>query len=178
MILGGDEILKKVKEKELVKNLSERELEKPEGPGFDLRVDEVYQIAGGGFLGLEERKTPMSELAASRKEGDRFYILNPDDFVLIRTIEEVNIDKQTFARIFARSTLFRSGVMLMSGKVSPGYYGKLTFGLKNVGPAKFKFELGARVAFIVFSEIKGKSSLSRGQWKGGRVSADDLEAQV
>ena len=178
MILGSDEILKKVKNEEMVKNLSNRELKNPEGPGFDLRAGEIYQIQGGGFLGVKERKTAISELSASKKDGDKSYILNPDDYVLIRTIEEVKLDQNTFAQIFARTTLFRSGVMLLSGKISPGYFGSLTFGLKNVGPAKFKIELGARVAFISFQEVKGKSNLSRGQWKGGRVSADELENQV
>ena len=64
MILGVKELLKLVKEKKLVENLSERELKNPEGAGFDLRFGEIYEISGKGFLGIEERKTPEIKLLA------------------------------------------------------------------------------------------------------------------
>jgi len=58
MILGIKELHRLVKEKDLVTNLSERELENPEGAGFDLRIGELYEISGQGFLGVTERETP------------------------------------------------------------------------------------------------------------------------
>jgi hypothetical protein len=42
MVLGIKKLLKLVKEKKLVENLSERELKNPEGAGFDLRVGEIF----------------------------------------------------------------------------------------------------------------------------------------
>ena len=62
MILGISELLRLVKEKKLVENLSERELTNPEGAGFDLRLDEVYSISGSAFLGETHRKTPDIKL--------------------------------------------------------------------------------------------------------------------
>ena len=64
MILGVEKLLKLVKEKKLVENLSERELKNPEGAGFDLRIGELYEISGKGFLGVEDRKTPKIKLLA------------------------------------------------------------------------------------------------------------------
>ncbi|PIW91012.1 MAG: hypothetical protein COZ91_02770, partial [Candidatus Nealsonbacteria bacterium CG_4_8_14_3_um_filter_39_7] len=58
MILGIKELHKLVKEKKLVEGLCERELNNPEGAGFDLRIGEIYELEGAGFLGVEERKTP------------------------------------------------------------------------------------------------------------------------
>ena len=58
MILGPKELLKLVKSKNLLENLSERELTNPEGAGFDLRLGEVYKITGKkAFLGVTERHT-------------------------------------------------------------------------------------------------------------------------
>ena len=54
MILGVKELLKLVKEKKIVENLSERELKNPEGAGFDLRMGKIYEISGDGFLGIDE----------------------------------------------------------------------------------------------------------------------------
>ena len=57
MILGPKKLLQLVKTKKLVENLSERELNRPEGAGFDLRLGEVYKISGSAFLGETHRKT-------------------------------------------------------------------------------------------------------------------------
>ncbi|MCP3927062.1 MAG: hypothetical protein GY714_31265 [Desulfobacterales bacterium] len=177
MILSSKEILKRVSDTGLVSGLSERELTNPEGPGFDLRVGEIFTIDGNGYLGNNSRKTPES----SKVEDivNNLITIKPGDYYLIKTIEEVKMDKDTFAMVYPRSTLFRSGLQLLSGKISPGYYGNLTFGLANIGPCEFTLEIGARVAFIAFFEVKdGEDNLSRGQWRGGRVSADKLEKQV
>jgi deoxycytidine triphosphate deaminase len=178
MILGSDKILDLVKGDNLVEGLSERELSNPEGPGFDLRSGEFYEIKGEGFLGLEDRKTAQSKLIASFKNKDRFVVLKPGDYFLVKTIEKVQMPKNLLANVFPRSTLFRSGINLISGKISPGYFGNLTFGITNLGSAEFRIELGARIAFILFHEVLGKTNLSRGQWKGGRVSAENLEKQI
>ncbi len=48
----------KVLELGLIENLCERELQSPEGVCLDLRVDEVYEIVGEGYLGIEPRRLP------------------------------------------------------------------------------------------------------------------------
>jgi len=54
MVLGVNKLLKLVKNKKLVENLSQRELKNPEGAGFDLRLGKVHKISGKGFLGTRE----------------------------------------------------------------------------------------------------------------------------
>ena len=56
MILGIKKLHELVKEINLVEGLCEREMNNPEGAGFDLRLGEVYELVGDGFLGIEERK--------------------------------------------------------------------------------------------------------------------------
>ena len=182
MIIGSDELLRLVKNKNLIQNLCDRELQNPEGPGFDLRAGEFYQITGKGFLGINKRKTTdikkKSFKINKKNNKQRTIIIKPGDYYLVVTIEKLCMDNNIFAQVFPRSTLFRSGIQLLSGKISPGYFGKLTFGLANLGPASFEIELGARVAFIVFHKVQGRSNLSRGQWKGGRIAARKIEEQV
>lgn len=177
-IIGGSELAKRIKREGLINNLSKREITNPEGPGFDLRIREVYTIKGKGFLGIEERKTAEGRLIASAKSKNKKVIIKPKDYFLISTMEELKMPADLFATIYPRSTLFRSGLLLLSGKVSPGYWGKLTFGLTNLGQATFEIEIGARIAFISFSKLTGKTNLSRGQWRGGRVLAKKKEKQI
>lgn len=179
MILGVDELLKLVKKKKLVENLSQRELKSPEGAGFDLRLGEIYEISGKGFLGIEERKTPKTKLLAKYNlKKKQSFIFRPGKYYLMKTIERVNTPKDILILFRPRTTLFRSGLMLFTSNVSPGYQGELTFGIANLGPCEIKIGLGARVVHAMFYKVKGKTNLYRGQWQGGRVSTKKKEKQI
>lgn len=179
MILGVDELLKLVNEKNLVENLSERELSDPEGAGFDLRIGELYEVVGQGFLHIETRKTPELKLIAKYEEGKSKKVrLEPNKAYLMKTMEKVNTPENLQGLIFPRSTLYRSGIVLRAGVDTPGYCGDLFFGLFKFGESEFEIEMGSRVAHIVFFEVKGKSRPYKGQWQGGRASADEEEKQI
>ncbi len=178
-MIGTKELLRLVKEEKLVENLSQRELEDPEGTGFDLRVGEVFKIKEGeAFLGETERHTPETESIADY-ENNKEIILKPGDFVLVKTMEKVNLP-DTIAAIFRpRSTLQRCGVGLFTATAAPGYSGELTFGMCNLGKNNFKLEMGARVVHILFFNTSENHSTYRGQWQGGRVSTEgETETQV
>ncbi|MDP3982346.1 MAG: hypothetical protein Q8P70_02270 [bacterium] len=179
MVLGIKELHRLVKEENLVEGLSNRELENPEGAGFDLRIGELFEISGKGFLGVDERETPNMISVATFKEGDRIKVsLKPNTYYLMKTVESVTMPEDLLAMMTPRSTLFRSGVYLFGGQVPPGYQGGLNMGLYNFRNEEFELEMGARVAHIMFFEVKGKGNLYRGQWQGGRVTTKEKEQQV
>jgi len=179
MILGVKKLLKLVKEKKLVGNLSERELKNPEGAGFDLRIGELYEIKGKGFLGIEERETPDIKLIAKYDEKKiKKFFLKPKTYYLMKTVEKLNLPENLLALFTPRSTLYRSGVYIFGGQTAPGYQGELTTGIYNFRDKKFELEMGSRVIHIMFFEVKGKSSLYRGQWQGGRVTTKKRENQI
>lgn len=180
MILGPKSLLQLVKKQKLVENLAERELTNPEGAGFDLRLGEVYKITGKkAFLGVTERHTADVKLVKKYDEKKPSnIIIKPGDFYLVKTIEDVNMPENLTASITPRSTTYRSGLMLRTGNVPPGYCGGLTFGLVNEGPVTVTIEMGARFVHIQFSEVAGGGNMYRGQWQGGRVTTTKKEKQV
>src|SRR4030042_1168186 len=144
MILGVDKLHKLVKTKKLVEGLCERELNNPEGAGFDLRLGEVYELKGEGFMGIEERKTPNVKLVAKYWQGkEASFIFKPGKYYAMKTIEKVNTPANILILFRPRSTLYRSGIALFTGNASPGYCGELTFGIINLGPFPINIELGA-----------------------------------
>lgn len=185
MVLGPKKLLQLVKSKKLVEGLSKRELENPEGAGFDLRLGEVYKISGNAFLGESHRKTPdvksvqkfeeKKNLPAGRQGSIK---IKPGDFYLVKTIEKINLPLNLSAVIIPRTTTFRSGIFIRTGPIQPGYQGELTFGLKNEGPVTVEIEMGARFVHVIFHEIKGGGEKYRGQWQGGRVTTRRKERQV
>lgn len=179
MVLGIEELQKLVKERNLVENLSERELTNPEGAGFDLRIGELYEVSGQGFLGITERETPQMNLVAKYQEGTTSTImLKPHMYYVMQIVEKVNMPENLLAIMTPRSTLFRSGLYIFGGQTPPGYKGALNMGIYNFRQEEFKLEMGARVVHIMFFEVQGKGNLYRGQWQGGRVTTEHRETQV
>jgi dUTP pyrophosphatase len=181
-MIGTKELLRLVKENRLVEGLCDRELNEPEGSGFDLRAGEFFKLEGNAFLGIKDRKTPSSvSLVKYNSEIDSTFDLMPGQYVLVKTIEKVNIPKDIVALVRPRTTNFRSGVSLHSGPIHPGYCGELTFGLKNeTNDIIVSYEMGSRIAHILFDYLAGDIiSAYRGQWQGGRVSTlGETEKQV
>lgn len=182
MIIGIKKLHELVKEKKIVENLCDRELDNPEGAGFDLRLGEIYNISGNGFLGIEERDTPNIELIAKhnpeKKEEENYFIFEPGKYYLIKTMEKVNLLTTLSGIIFPRTTLFRSGLALFNGIVQAGYSGELTFGICNLGKSDIKISFGARIAHITFHEVLGEGNQYKGQWQGGRVATHGKETQI
>ena len=181
MVLGTKELLRLVKEKNLIENLSERELQNPEGAGFDLRIGKVFILEGESFLGREQRKTPKAKPVAEYHPSDiQTIILKPGEYLLTESVEKINMPLDMFGIVKPRSTLFRSGIVLRAGVIDPGYSGQLHPLLHNVSHSPMKIELGARYIHIFFHKVQGDIHSSyRGQWQGGRVSTNgQKEKQV
>lgn len=179
MLIGPKELLKLVDKVDLVNNLDKRELTNPEGAGFDIRLSEVFKLKGTGYLGLTERKTPEAvSVAKLDTKREVFFTFRPGSYYLVKTIESVNLPDDIAGHVYSRSTLFRSGLLLKTTQIAPGYHGELTFGLINMGKSNIKIALGARIAHVQFTYVAGGGSKYRGQWKGGRVSTKKKETQV
>jgi dUTP pyrophosphatase len=179
MIIGLDVLLPRVRRGELIRNLAQRELQNPEGVGFDLRVGAVYEASSSGFLGVQQRETSnVTLLATYSADTSEVITLLPSKYYLAKILEEITLDADMLGIFHPRSTLFRSGVVLQTGVHIPGYSGAPTFGIHVAGPHPFRLELGARIAHINILRIEGESSAYRGQWQGGRVSTAGLEKQV
>jgi deoxycytidine triphosphate deaminase len=203
MILGIKKLHELVKEIKLVEGLCDREMSNPEGAGFDLRLGEVYELVGDGFLGVEERKTPDIKLVASchceespgrrsnpdnsskdeiasrgARNDNNYFIFAPGKYYLVKTMEKVNLPVTLSGIVFPRTTMFRSGLGMFNGIVQPGYSGELTFGVCNLGPSNVKISFGARIAHITFQEVLGEGNQYKGQWQGGRVSTGGQEKQI
>jgi deoxycytidine triphosphate deaminase len=195
MIVCIEQLLALISDPEIrmIIGLSQREITRPEGAGFDLRVGKLFRFRRGsiGYLyvdrsNMPSRKTPECDLVCEfdpSRDAQEIVAINPGDFYLIQTIERFRMPENLLGIVVPRTTLFRSGIILLASVVSPGYGlseqngAALTFGLANIGGHLFKLEMGARIAHIVFAKIDGKAALYRGPWQenGGRVWAEPEE---
>lgn len=185
-VLGINEIRKRIKKHSLIKNLGQRELKNPEGVGIDLRLGAVHKIVkGGAFIEVDSeqvlgnRKGVETKLIAEFVEGKlQEIVIKPGEYFLVQTYEEINTPDDLMPIVHTRTSLFRSGLLLLNSKTDPGYSGVLTMGLTNLSPFPVKLQLGARICNIIFHKIEGKTTKYRGQHQGGRVSPEKEEQQV
>ncbi|MGW8816389.1 dCTP deaminase [Gordonia terrae] len=160
----------------MLTGLGERDANNPEGAGLDLRLGRLAHLTGGGHLGVTRRHTP--EATPLKPDDDDTYVLRPQSYYVATTIEVLHMPADVAALVVARSTLYRSAVMLSAGLVAPGYSGEISVGLYNAGDSHFLIEPGARFIHLTFMSVEGASSIYRGQWQGGRIDAPESEEQV
>jgi len=165
VVIGYDKILELIEKKKLIENV---DMNNVQPSGVDLRAKIIYRLKNGGYLGVKNRQTPNVDVV-SDKTGDKI-ILEPNEFVLVETMEKVNMPKDLLALILPRSSLFRCGVSLHTAVVDPGFIGTLTFGMKNLSDHPFELEIGSKIGQIVFEEVKGNDKLYNGKYQGGKVT--------
>ena len=169
-MLGFDKLKELVREKDIVEDLPDSELNKEGGVAFDLRIGEVHELVGDGFLDISERKTPETRLIARLEDGNNTTVtFEPNRYYVIKTIETINCPEDLAFVMIPRSTLYRSGIQIFCGLGDPGYRGQCTYGLINMGPKPFKMELGSRIVNIMFYNIDGKAKEYKGQYQGGLI---------
>ncbi|MFC2162523.1 dCTP deaminase [Candidatus Altiarchaeota archaeon] len=161
MILGRSELLELIREKNLIESFSDDSLG---GAGYDLRLDKIYRLASNSMLGVTDRRTPD----VKQVDYDS-YTLGPGDYVLVETLEKVNMPADVAARVLNRSTLFRCGVSLFNAFIDPGFKGTLTFGMKNLSNMDFTVERGSRIAQVIFEKVSGDTIEYDGKYQGGKV---------
>ena len=177
MIYSPHSLLDLVRNGKIITNLSDRELNSPEGVGFDLRLSSLSSVgSGSGSLRTSTRRTPQNELLDA--DANSCFALDSGKTYLATTIEEFDLPPDMAAIFFPRSTLFRSGVAFHSSVLPPGYIGPMTFALTNHHHQSFEIERLARFAHVVFHSVIGDVGLYRGQWQGGRISQPNDEGQV
>mgnify|MGYP001577116407 CR=1 FL=1 len=185
-VIGINEVVRRIKEDNLISGLGGRDLSKPEGTGVDLRLGAVHEIIEGGAYieadgsaGLGKRSGVKTKEICHLKDGDvqDELAIKPGAYYLVQTAETIRTPLDLMPMVYPRSSLFRAGLLLLATKTDPGYEGQLTFGLTNLGPFDVKLQLGARFCNIVFHKIEGEVIGYRGQHQGGRVSHGE-ETQV
>lgn len=103
------------------------------------------------------------------EEGNEF-ILHPGDFVLGTTKERVEVPPDLVAQVEGRSSLGRLAVVVhaTAGFIDPGFRGKITLELSNLGTAPVALTPGMRISQLVFTEMKSPSTRPYGSERGSK----------
>ena len=120
----------------------------------------------------------LPEVIAGRSQrfvltDDKPYPLQPQQFILGRTLERVElpVDKglpHLAARIEGKSSRARCGLMVhfTAPTVHPGWVGPLTLEMINLGPQTIILRPGMAIAQLIIEEVRGDIFLNPSQFHG------------
>ena len=94
--------------------------------------------------------------------------LESGDFVLASTVEDVYIPPEFVGRVEGKSTLARMGLIVhtTAGFIDPGFRGRITLELKNVGPCALVLKPGMYICQLSVQRMERIDSVYNGKYQG------------
>ena len=111
----------------------------------------AYELSLGNEVFMTDSNDGKKETLTTDKEQ---IVINPGQFALLLTEEEVNIPPDKIAFISIKASIKLKGLVNVSGfHVDPGFQGKLVFSVYNAGSSKISMEKGAP-CFLIWLVIR------------------------
>jgi deoxycytidine triphosphate deaminase len=144
MLMNDAEILKAIEKNEMAIRPFEKDNLK--GASYDL------SIGGEALVSNRDEKVILAPTGGSLK-------LEAGDFALVLTRESVRLPLNIAGLIGMRSSLARSGLILLHGmQIDPGWDGHLRFGLYNASPRKITLDYGDDICMIELHKMAGNAT--------------------
>ncbi len=158
MVLGRDEIVKKIQLGELVSGL--RSKDQIQQAGIDLTVGKVYELQGEGALDFDNSKRVLCEYVEVPL-GNGAWSLEPGVYHCAMN-EWIDIPLDLCGLLLPRSSALASGMTIHTALWDPGYRGR-SF-MHTVVHKRVVIYEGARLAQMVFLPVTGKAEAYRGSY--------------
>jgi len=129
--------------------------------GYDLRLSSEFGIVNSGGI----NSSIMDVKTEFYKEESDSILVPPHSYIVVRTIEKLNMPANLVGIIRPKSTYIRKGLSFFTAVVDAGFSGRLEFGLYNFNPFAVSIPIGAGIVQIAF--FKAEESLSDYKEKGG-----------
>ena len=171
MILSDRDIKRYIKERRIM-IIPEPNLNEQLGPcSLDLHLGNTFKTfkpTQYPYLDLK-RKTDFEEVMEGVivEEGGPF-ILQPKEFVIAITKEEIILPDDVMGRLDGRSSLGRLGIVVHStaARFDPGWEGKAVMELGNLGIMPVVLYSGMRICALTFETLSSPCETSYSKKKG------------
>ena len=158
MILSDKDIKKYIKERKII-IIPEPDFNQQLGPcSLDLHLGNTFKAfkpTQYPYLDLK-RKTNFEEIMEGVSiEDDGPFIIQPKEFVIATTKEEIILPDDIMGRLDGRSSLGRLGLVVHStaARFDPGWKGKAVMELGNLGIMPIILYAGMRICAMTFETL-------------------------
>ncbi|OIP22979.1 dCTP deaminase [bacterium CG_4_10_14_0_2_um_filter_33_32] len=161
MILSDVDIKRYVKLGKIHINPKSDIEEQLSGSSLDLRLGNEFRVFNHSqniFIDPREKKE-YTKLVKLRK--NKPLVVHPGEFILGITKEMVGIDNSLCARIDGKSSVGRLGIVVHStaGHVNPGWIGKLTLEISNIGRMPVLLYPDMNICQLVFEILSSEAHI-------------------
>lgn len=144
-------------------------IEPLEDPERQIQPSSVDLRIGSEFKGFRIIRKPCidpldksdleSYMESFHLEKGEPFIIHPGEFALATTYEAVKLPDHLVARVEGRSSMGRLGITMhvTAGYIDPGFQGKITLEISNIGKMPVALYTGQRVCQIVFETMTSPS---------------------
>jgi dCTP deaminase len=135
----------------------------------------VFEHSRHAFIDLRD-KTAIQDLmrTISVPTGEPF-IMQPGEFALAITEETLELDDDVLGRLEGRSSLGRIGIIVhgTAGLFDPGWIGKATLELSNLGRMPVALYPGMRICSFTFEQVSTRVSVPYRKKAGNKYAGQE-----
>jgi|ERR1019366_769994 dCTP deaminase len=135
----------------------------------------VFEHSRHAFIDLRD-KTAIQDLMRTIKvpAGEPF-IMQPGEFALAITEETLELDDDVLGRLEGRSSLGRIGIIVhgTAGLFDPGWAGKATLELSNLGRMPVALYPGMRICSFTFEQLSSRVAVPYRKKVGNKYAGQE-----
>ena len=115
----------------------------------------VFEHSRHAYIDLREKTAIQDLMRTIEVPGGEPFILQPGEFALAITEEILELDDDVLGRLEGRSSLGRIGIIVhgTAGLFDPGWSGKATLELSNLGRMPVALYPGMRICSFTFEQL-------------------------
>jgi len=150
------------------------------GPAsLDVRLDNIFRVFNHTqipYIDPKNKSTFENLTEVVKVEENKPFVLQPGQFILASTLEEVELPDDIGARIEGRSSWGRLGIIVHStaGYIDPGFKGKITLEMSNIGMLPVLLYPGMRICQLSFEKLSSPAQKPYPQKKDAKYFGDQL----
>ncbi|MDR2873520.1 MAG: dCTP deaminase [Methanobrevibacter sp.] len=128
----------------------------------DLRIGnefKSFRVIRKPFIDPKDSTDISSYMQSVYIPDEEYFIIHPNEFALATTYETVKVPNDLVARVEGRSSMGRLGITMhvTAGYIDPGFEGKITLEISNIGKMPVALYPSQRVCQIVFETMTSAS---------------------
>ena len=133
----------------------------------DMRLGDefkVFKVIRKPYIDPKDEDDIAEYMESSTVPEGEAFIIHPNEFALATTQEYVKVPDDLVARVEGRSSMGRLGVTMhvTAGYVDPGFEGRITLEISNIGAMPVALYPGQRVCQLVFETMTTPAELPYG----------------
>lgn len=130
----------------------------------DMRLGDefkVFKVIRKPYIDPKDEEDIAEYMESSTVPEGEAFIIHPNEFALATTQEYVKVPDDLVARVEGRSSMGRLGVTMhvTAGYVDPGFEGRITLEISNIGAMPVALYPGQRVCQLVFETMTTPAEL-------------------